>query len=138
MRSWRCCARRLGNSNEETSLYGFVFCRFKGSHGMFAPESLASRAQALLRIVSAFLFLQHGTAKFFGVPHVASFDALRVMSLPGAAGMLELVGGALLLIGLFTRPVAFVLSGEMAVAYFIAHASRGPVLSPLLNGGESA
>ncbi len=93
---------------------------------------------ALLRIVSAYLFLQHGTAKLLGVPHVAMFDNLDLFSLIGLAGVLELVGGVLLLVGLFSRPVAFVLSGEMAFAYFIGHASRGTPHLPLLNGGESA
>jgi len=96
------------------------------------------RAQGLLRIVAAFLFLEHGTAKLFKVPHVAIFDNLQIVSLVGAAGILEVVGGALLLIGLFTRPVAFILSGEMAVAYFIGHAVQGNVLVPMLNRGESA
>jgi len=96
------------------------------------------RAQGLLRIVVAFLFLQHGTAKLFHVPHVAMFDNLQVMSLFGVAGILELVGGALVLIGLFTRPAAFILSGEMAFAYFMAHATQGHVLTPMLNQGESA
>jgi putative oxidoreductase len=99
----------------------------------YAPQALA-----LLRIVTGFLFIQHGTAKFFGAPHVAMFDGFQPFSLMGAAGALELVGGALLLIGLFTRPVAFVLSGFMAVAYFMAHASRGGVLTPILNQGELA
>lgn len=96
------------------------------------------RAQGLLRIVVAYLFLLHGTAKLFGVPHVAMFDNVPLMSLIGVAGMLEVVGGALLLIGLFTRPVAFILSGEMALAYFMAHAVQGHVLVPMLNQGESA
>ena len=102
-------------------------------------ESLARvspRVLGLLRIVTAFLFIQHATAKFFGVPHVAMFDGLQLMSLIGLAGVIELVGGALLLLGLFTRPAAFILSGEMAVAYFMAHASTGMVLSPMLYGGE--
>ena len=94
--------------------------------------------QALLRIVAAYLFIQHGTAKFFGMPHVAMFDNFNPMSLMGAAGVLEIVGGLLLLIGLFTRPTAFVLSGFMAVAYFMAHASKGFVLTPILNQGELA
>ena len=96
------------------------------------------RAQGLLRIVTAFLFLGHGTAKLFKVPYVAVFDNLQIMSLVGLAGILEVVGGALLLIGLFTRPVAFILSGQMAVAYFIGHAVQGNVLVPMLNRGESA
>lgn len=101
-----------------------------------AQREWAPRLLGLLRIVTAFLFLQHGTAKLFHLPHVAMFDGLQVMSLMGAAGVIELVGGALLLIGLFTRPVAFILSGQMAVAYFMAHAPTGPL--PLLNGGELA
>jgi putative oxidoreductase len=72
------------------------------------------RLLSVLRIVTAFLFLQHGTAKLLGVPHLQYFDELEILSLVGIAGVLELVGGALLLLGLFTRPVAFVLSGEMA------------------------
>ena len=96
------------------------------------------RAQALLRIVTAYLYLTHGTSKLLGMPHVANFDNLRLFSLMGFAGILELVGGVLLLIGLFTRPVAFVLCGEMAFAYFMAHGSQGYVLVPMLNRGELA
>ncbi|MEO8300077.1 MAG: DoxX family protein [Burkholderiales bacterium] len=96
------------------------------------------RALALLRIVTGYLFLQHGTAKLLHVPHVEMFDAVQLMSLTGLAGVLELVGGALVLLGLFTRPAAFVLSGMMAVAYFMAHASQGHVLAPMLNEGELA
>jgi putative oxidoreductase len=105
------------------------------------PEFFATwtpRALAVLRIVTAFLFLQHGTAKLLHVPHVAMFDTLQLMSLFGFAGVLEIVGSLLVLIGLFTRPAAFILSGEMAVAYFMAHAPHGNVLSPMLNQGESA
>lgn len=98
----------------------------------------APRAQAALRIVAAYLFLQHGTAKLLHMPHVAMFDQLQVFSLMGLAGVLELVGGVLVLIGLFTREAAFVLSGEMAVAYFMAHAPQGNFLFPMLNGGEAA
>ena len=96
------------------------------------------RALAVLRIVTAYLFITHGTAKLFGVPHQAMFDGLKLMSLPGVAGILEVVGGALILIGLFTRPVAFVMCGFMAVAYFMAHGSQGNVLVPMLNKGELA
>ena len=92
--------------------------------------------KSLLRIVVAGLFLQHGTAKLLHVPHVASFDNVQLMSLIGLAGVLELVGGALLLVGLFTRPVAFILSGEMAFAYSPAHGPRNLLL--ILNGGELA
>jgi putative oxidoreductase len=96
------------------------------------------QAQALLRIVVGYLFLSHGAAKLLGVPHVAMFDNLQVFSLIGVAGILELVGGTLFLVGLCTRVVAFVLSGEMAVAYFMGHASKGHALVPSLNGGELA
>jgi len=96
------------------------------------------RAQALLRLVTSYLFLQHATAKFFGIPHVAYFDNLQLFSLIGAAGAIELIGATLVLIGLWTRAAAFVLSGEMAFAYFLGHASHGQVLMPMLNGGEPA
>ena len=101
-------------------------------------ETWRPRALAVLRIMTAYLFITHGTAKLFGVPHQAMFDGLKLLSLVGVAGILELVGGALMLIGLFVRPVAFVLCGFMAVAYFMAHASQGNVLVPLLNKGELA
>jgi len=96
------------------------------------------RVLAVLRIVTAYLLIPHGSAKLFGVPHVAMFDNLQLMSLVGLAGVLEVFGGLLMLIGLFTRPVAFVLCGFMAVAYFMAHGSQGYVLLPMLNGGELA
>ena len=100
--------------------------------------SWVPRAQALLRLVTSFLFLQHASAKFLGVPHVAFFDNLQLMSLLGAAGAIETVGGVLLLIGLWSRFAAFILSGEMAVGYFMVHASHGYALSPMLNQGEPA
>ncbi|MGH6612450.1 MAG: DoxX family protein [Burkholderiaceae bacterium] len=97
------------------------------------------RVLALLRIVTAYLFLTHGTAKLLGIPAVKMFEAgVPLMSMSGIAGLIEIVGGVLLLIGLFTRPTAFILSGEMAFAYFIGHASRGNTLVPMLNGGELA
>lgn len=94
------------------------------------------RIQGILRIVTGFLFMQHGTAKLFGFPHISMFDGLQLVSLLGLAGILELVGGLLILLGLFTRQTAFILSGEMAVAYFMAHAPQGPL--PILNQGELA
>ena len=99
-------------------------------------ERWRPRALAALRIVTAYLFITHGTAKLFGVPHQAMFDGLQLVSLIGVAGILEVGGGLLLLVGLFTRQVAFVLCGFMAVAYFMAHGSQGNVLVPLLNQGE--
>jgi len=99
----------------------------------FVPHALAA-----LRIVSGYLFLLHGTAKLFGFPHVAMFDRLPIWSLLGVAGMLELAGGALLIVGVFTRLVAFVVSGEMAFAYFLVHAPTGNAVIPMLNDGEPA
>ena len=94
------------------------------------------RLLSVLRIVAALLFLQHGLAKLLHFPHVAMFDELQLFSLIGLAGIIEIVGGILLLLGLFTRPVAFIMSGEMAFAYFMAHAPRG--FFPILNQGELA
>jgi len=82
------------------------------------------------------MFLQHGIAKLFGFPPIPYFANLQLFSLLGLAGVLELVGGILLILGLFTRPVAFILSGEMAVAYFMGHAPKG--FMPLVNQGELA
>nr|WP_323135081.1 DoxX family protein [Methylophaga sp. OBS3] len=93
------------------------------------------RILSVLRIVTAFLFMQHGAQKIFGFPAEQRYP-FDIMSLSGVAGVLELFGGALLLIGLFTRPVAFLLSGLMAVAYFMVHAPQG--FWPLTNGGELA
>jgi putative oxidoreductase len=101
-------------------------------------DAWSPRALATLRLVAAFLFLQHGTAKLLHAPHVVDFDSLPLLSLVGFAGMLEIAGGSLLLLGLFTRPVAFLLCGEMAVAYFLEHAPHGHFFSPALNRGEEA
>ena len=95
----------------------------------FAPQVLS-----ILRIMSALLLLQHGFSKFFAWPMVMKQPAM--FSLFWWAGMIEIVGGVLLLIGLFTRPVAFILSGELAFAYFIGHAPRS--FFPLVNNGEAA
>jgi len=78
----------------------------------------------------------HGTQKLFGFPSATALPLSRMLSLLGAAGVLEVSGGALMALGLFTRPVGFILSGEMAVAYFRQHAPRG--FWPILNGGELA
>jgi putative oxidoreductase len=96
------------------------------------------RALGALRIVAGYLFIAHGTTKLFGMPHIAMFDGVQLMSLAGIAGILEVAGGAALILGLFTRPVAFVLSGLMAFAYFLGHAPQGNVLLPILNQGELA
>ena len=92
--------------------------------------------RSVLRIVAAFLFMAHGTQKLFGFPVAQPRPPVELLSLMGLAGVLEVFGGALLLVGLWTRPVAFVLSGEMAFAYFYAHAGRN--IWPILNGGEAA
>ena len=92
------------------------------------------RLLSVLRIVGAFLFIAHGTQKLWGVPAGNAVDDL--LTLRGIAGVLEVFGGALVLVGWLTRPVAFILSGEMAVAYFLRHAPRG--FWPILNGGELA
>lgn len=98
-------------------------------------HSRAPVVLGLLRLVTGFLFIQYGTAKLFAVPGALMPDGSTVepMSLMGLAGMLEVVGGGLFLLGLFTRPVAFILSGEMAFAYFMGHASQG--FWPVLNQG---
>ena len=93
------------------------------------------RILSVLRIVAAFLFMQHGTQKWLAFP-VARATPTELWTLSGAAGVLELCGGFLLLLGLYTRPVAFVLSGLMAFAYFIAHAPAN--FWPIINRGELA
>ena len=91
---------------------------------------------SVLRIASALLFLEHGTSKVLGVPPSAMHWTFQAASLAGWSGIIELVGGILLTIGLFTRFTAFILSGEMAIAYFTVHAQKG--FYPLANGGELA
>ncbi len=93
-----------------------------------------SHALGVLRIVSGLLFLEHGTGKLLGFPDLTAVPPF--LSLPWWGGVLELAGGLLLTVGLFTRPVAFLLSGEMAVAYFVAHAPRS--FFPAVNGGDAA
>ncbi|MBW9114975.1 DoxX family protein [Rhizobium cauense] len=95
----------------------------------FQPYALAA-----LRIITALLFIEHGTMKLFAFPAAQMEGPLPPLLL--VAALLEVVGGLLVLIGLFTRPVAFILSGQMAVAYFMAHGSKG--FWPALNGGEAA
>jgi putative oxidoreductase len=97
----------------------------------YAPHALA-----LLRIVTALTFLTHGTQKLFGFPQPPSWGMPAAFALTWYAAILEIVGGALLAIGFLTRPVAFILSGLMAFAYWIGHAPKG--FYPLLNGGEPA
>jgi putative oxidoreductase len=102
------------------------------------PQAWTPHALGMLRIVAGYLFMAHGTTKLFQVPYIEMFANVPLVSLAGVAGMLEVAGGAALVLGLFTRPVAFVLSGLMAFAYFIGHAPQGSALLPILNGGELA
>ena len=98
-------------------------------------------ALSLFRFITGLLLFQYGVAKLFKFPAVPMFAKVELMSLYGAAGTLELVLGGLLMIGLFTRIVAFVLAGEMAFAYFLGHMFRdpaNPVFLPLLNRGTEA
>ena len=94
------------------------------------------RLLSVLRIVAGFLLMQHGMQKLLGLPAPMPTGTVPLLSLFGFVGVLELGGGLLLILGLFTRPVAFLLSGELAAAYFMAHAPQG--FWPLLNQGELA
>jgi putative oxidoreductase len=96
----------------------------------------APRILSVLRIVSGLILLQYGLAKLIGWPAVKMFENLPWLSLFAIAGIFELVGGVLLVLGLFTRPVAFVLSGEMAAAYFIEHFPRS--FFPAVSEGDLA
>jgi len=101
-------------------------------------ETALSRFQphllSLLRCAAGLCFLQHGTAKYLKFPRVPMYEHVEPLSQGGIAGMFELACGALLVVGLFTRPAAFLASGVMAFAYFLAHAPKG--FYPVLNGGE--
>jgi putative oxidoreductase len=99
-------------------------------------SSLAPHLLSLVRIVAACIFMAHGTQKMFGVPGGATHLPPLPTTMMGLAALLETVGGSLMLIGLYTRLVAFILSGEMAIAYVTQHRPRG--LWPILNGGELA
>lgn len=107
---------------------------------MDAIETLFAKWQpaalSLLRFVTGLLFLQYGLAKLLKWPPVPMFAKVELFSLYGAAGSIELIGGILLVLGLFTRPVAFIASGEMAFAYFMSHAPQG--FFPILNQGDLA
>jgi putative oxidoreductase len=96
----------------------------------------APRVLSVLRIYAGLLLLEHGTAKILGFPAVPVFANVQINTLTGASGVIELIGGILFVIGLFTRPVAFILSGFAAVAYFLVSAPKG--FYPILNNGELA
>ena len=102
------------------------------------PASWAPMLQAILRIMTGLAFLEHGTGKLLGFPHLPGLDKLPYPMLI-FTGALELIGGVLIVIGLFTRPTAFVLSGFMAVAYFMVYVvMMGGGIFPALNYGEAA
>jgi len=94
------------------------------------------RLRSLMRIVTGFTYSLHGWQKFFGMFGGIGGHKPPLSTMLGAAGVIETFGGALIILGLFTRPVAFLLAGEMAIGYFRTHAPRG--LWPLTNGGELA
>ena len=99
----------------------------------------APRFQSVLRIVAGLLLLQHGAQKILGFPpggHGGAFDVSSLSTLAGWSGPIELVGGVLIILGLFSRPTAFILSGFTAVAYWMVHAPQSPY--PINNGGELA
>jgi len=108
----------------------------------FKLGRFAGPLHALLRVTAALSFMSHGTMKLLGFPHMPAIPGVPPMPAPpllslfGAAGTLEIVGGALVLLGLFTRPVALLLAGEMAIAYWLVHARGG--LIPVTNMGEPA
>jgi putative oxidoreductase len=93
-------------------------------------------ALSLFRFITGLLLFQYGVAKILKFPLDSPFAKVEITSLPGNAGLIELTLGALLLVGLFTRPVAFILAGEMAFAYFIAHFPKS--FFPVINGGTAA
>jgi len=105
--------------------------RTSSSAAQFSPYVLS-----ILRLMAGLLFLEHGTSKVLGFPSTGAPHGLHLTSLAGFSGVLELVGGLLLVLGLFTRITAFILSGEMAFAYFMVHAPHG--IYPLVNKGELA
>jgi putative oxidoreductase len=113
------------------------------NRGTFMTETItatmaawAPRALSVLRIVTGLMIIEHGMGKLLGWPAVPAYAGIKLFSLLGLAGTIELVGGALLILGLFTQPAAFILSGEMAVAYFMVHEPRS--FFPLINGGSLA
>jgi putative oxidoreductase len=99
-----------------------------------SSSAWTGRAHSVLRIVTGLIFLEHGTGKFLGFPHLPQLPPVGSMAWIG--GILELIGGAMIVLGLFTRPVAFLLSGEMAIAYFYSHFPRD--FFPAINGGDAA
>ncbi|WP_373777382.1 DoxX family protein [Glaesserella sp.] len=103
-------------------------------------EKFRCGAFLLVRVVVGYMFLLHGTSKFFEFPvsMTGGNGSVELVSIYGFAAILEIAGGILLMLGLLTRPVAFLLSGQMAYAYFFVHGAQGNILQPMLNGGELA
>ena len=107
------------------------------ANGTGLLQTWEPRVLSIMRIVIGLVYLQHGLNKIFDFPPTPAHHPYVLFSLvPGLAGLLETIGSILLILGLFTRPVAFILSGEMAFAYFMAHAPHG--VFPLLNHGDEA
>jgi putative oxidoreductase len=107
--------------------------------GTIMTDTMAAwtpRALSVLRIMTGLLIIQHGLGKLIHFPPLPAYANVQPLSLLGAAGFIELIGGALLILGLFTQPAAFIVSGEMAVAYFMVHAPKS--FYPLINGGTLA
>jgi putative oxidoreductase len=107
--------------------------------GAFMNQTLAAwapRALSVLRIITGLMIIEHGMGKIIGFPAFPAYANVQPLSLIGAAGFIELICGALLILGLLTRPAAFILAGEMAFAYFIAHEPKS--FYPLINGGTLA
>lgn len=98
-------------------------------------KDLSDIALSLLRFVAGLIFLEHGSAKLFGFPAVAAF-AGHLPPLIHAAGLIEFIGGVLVCVGVLTRPAAFIMSGEMAIAYFMVHAPKSAF--PIVNDGDAA
>jgi putative oxidoreductase len=102
----------------------------------FDTAPWAPRALAALRIVAGLLFLAHGVIKLWGFPSDGQPGIVPMFSLFWVGAILEVLGGALIILGLFTRPAAFILAGEMAVAYWLFHFPKSPY--PAVNGGDAA
>lgn len=96
------------------------------------------QALAVLRVVTALCFIAHGTQKLFGFPASQMGGSVEIFSLMGLAAVLEVFGGLAIILGLFTRPVAFILAGEMAYAFWMMHVPMGGSIIPVANGGDAA
>ena len=103
-------------------------------------EKFSPQVLGFVRIITGYMFLLHGTAKFFEFPisMTGGNGSVPLLSMYGIGGLIEVIGSVLIILGLFTRPAAFVLSGQMAFAYFCIHASFANILLPIVNQGELA